>query len=531
MNPEFKRQSLRAIRKSGRPVWQVNWVTRQGNRTTASLGTQDETDAKEIVLDLERLCNDPSRYDIKANDLSNRDFHSKALMIFYDLVEAPEFEVSELDVKHAVIAHLPPQFRPGYVPGRLVKEPGKGKYATSEPGKPHILERLSPDEWRSLYEKITITVPNEKLDEERKARIAAERSASQLEAEKADWQDERAELHKELNEHCRVTLNDAISEFETYYLAKRDANTASQVLKVNRAVAALLPAKTLVGKVSGVPINTYLTGRKDVGQTTKRKIRAYISTFWGWAVKQYELNGNPMTHVHSYGDVGGPVNIETIRAWADFQGYLHAFIPFPFWHVWVSFACLAGPRWGEQARLKIADLRGDCAEVSVYSTKTGRLRIVPIEQKLLAPTLRKYLTEVRPLWMEKNGVPGDCMILFPSLAVGHGSHGDGIWTAETFHKHLCGGLNPVRQKNGKLVKQDRVVGIREKARLVGRLKDYEQYGPAEWRHCGATAMGHSGVSKLRISQWIGNSESIVEKHYLGPVGAAVWPLQYLSHEQ
>ena len=57
-----------------------------------------------------------------------------------------------------------------------------------------------------------------------------------------------------------------------------------------------------------------------------------------------------------------------------------------------------------------------------------------------------------------------------------------------------------------------------------------EYGPAEWRHCAGTAMGHAGVSGLRISQWLGNSEAICRRHYIADVGATNWPLSWGNRE-
>jgi len=60
---------------------------------------------------------------------------------------------------------------------------------------------------------------------------------------------------------------------------------------------------------------------------------------------------------------------------------------------------------------------------------------------------------------------------------------------------------------------------------------YWDYGPRQWRHCAGTAMGRAGVSTLRISQWLGNSESICRRHYIAPSGAALWPLRWTVAEE
>lgn len=205
---------------------------------------------------------------------------------------------------------------------------------------------------------------------------------------------------------------------------------------------------------------------------------------------------------------------------------LDALKPFPYWRAWIAFATLTGPRWSEQARLRLENLSEDLTEVRIYGKKTATYRRVPIEQNVLKPILRDYLDNFR----DKDDESG---LLFPALFSGHGSGVDCIWRATTFHKHWLGGWNPLKdKKTGKIEPHGtKAVGVSEKIQKALKSKAaFLSYGPAEWRHCGGTAMGHAGVSTLRISMWLGNDEKIARRHYIGHVGSTNWPLKYMTTE-
>lgn len=471
----FKRQSLRPYSASGRPGWLVKWTNPHGRRSTASLSTRDETEAKAVALDLERLLNDPTYWDIKDGDPRCVHFHPRALEIF-------------------------------------CRRPARACPSTAAVSEDAIqFFRTMPSDWspKSWY------IPVPELNELRIELANKERMVARLEQEKEVWNRERMELRKRLNKHCTATMSEALEEFERYYRNGHAPETVSQVLRVNRQLAEAVGMDTLAGLVTGAEINqllyNYTNAGRKVCQRTRRRVKAYLSTFWSWAVRQYELNGNPIAHVHVI-PAGAPESIEAVRSFQDLTTMVSALADRPYWQAWVAVATLAGPRWGEQAAIRIADVNLNdgyiriAGSITGRGTKTGRQRNVPIERTTLMPILKKFMAD-EP---HRNG------LLFPSISAGHGATKDGLWRAQTWHKYWFGGHNP----DGEFVQ-----GISQALRAK-RDAYFWEYGPREWRHCAGTAMGHAGMSTLRISQWLGNSEAICRRHYVAPSGAASWPLKW-----
>ncbi len=484
----MKQQSIEAYQVNARPGWRVDWYDRKGVRRTASCGTRDKSEAKAVALGLELLANDPSAYDAEPNNVRFESIHGRAKQIFWGLEVPPTPPPARMPIGEREI-------------GERLAKTGKAGFSAPK-GK----------RWTM--------VPNPEVDEERRKRIDAERKAATLEREKKSWEQERLEYVRRLNDHCDVTVDEAVAAFEVHYTPDHDSHTVGQVMRVNRELAEMIGGDARVGEVAGGWINDYIEGYGDgeSGLATRRKVRAYISTFWTWAVKQYLLNGNPMDHVHSV-SADSPENIRAFRDWTKLEAYLDALKPWPYWRAWVAFATLAGPRWWEQTRVKTGDIHSALGYVRIFARKTGKERNVPIERKVLKPILSEYLEKHRDKVIpEKKDFPW----LFPTGFVGHGAKGDGLWRASTWHKFWRGGRNP-RSADGTPGKV--IVGVRNEA--AGKSKDEcWEYGPAEWRHCAGTAMGHAGVSGLRISQWLGNSEAICRRHYIADVGAEDWPLSW-----
>jgi len=201
-----KPQSLSPYRTALRPGWLLKWISPQGHRSTASLGTRDETEAKTIALDLERLLNDPSLWDIKDLDPRCVHFHPKALQI-------------------------------------LCGQPVRAQPSTA-PVSEHAIRffRTMPAQFgvKNWY------VPVPELHDLRVKLAERDRAIARLEAEKQAWNRERLELHKRLNKHCKVSIGEALDEFERYYTVGHAPQTTKQVLRVNRQLAALAGADTLL---------------------------------------------------------------------------------------------------------------------------------------------------------------------------------------------------------------------------------------------------------------------------------------------
>lgn len=484
-NRDFKRQSLRPFLTSARPVWLLKWINRTGQRVTASLGTRDETEAKAIALDLERLVNDPASYLKQPTDKSIAGMDPKALQLFFDIDELPQSRQESVDVSDQLL--------------------GAEKFL------PDLLAEVRKQ--KKLGKKFTLRVGVPSLDEALKQIIGLERQIATLQKEKTDWERERSELRAKLNRHCSATIADAIAKFQRHYATRAKA-TQKQMRAVLTSLKGSLGENKRVGEVTTKDLNAWLetiTG----GIRTKKRIRAYARSFWGWVVREYQLNSNAAANTHR---IQGTVieNIVAIRSFDDLNQYLDDLKPWPYWRAWVAFACLAGARWGEQASLKTADVFIDDGYCIIRATKTGRQRQVPLERSILLPILRSYMADRENL----TGNRAESDLFFPSIAAeGHGSKGF-QWQHTTFSHQWSGvGHTP-----------DGITyeGARKTAKKQAKKPnaEYWNYGPAQWRHCAGTAMGSSGCSSLQISQWLGNSESIARRHYIAPVGARPWPLKW-----
>jgi hypothetical protein len=489
MQTTFRKQTITPFQREARgDLFLANLYRWDGKRDTASLGTQDQSEAKEICAALERFFNDPAN--------AGRDMNDKALETMLPAAKRIAFKLKETP------ADVPPIKRYQDSGGAFGKR---------------YLKPLEHDE---------------KAEEAERKRIELQRQIDQLLREKASWEKERMEYQRRLNLHSggRIKIADALEDFAAYYVEGHAKHTAKQVIRISRQLVATMKEGAAVGDLDGNHIDDFVAAYRDqktggkVEQSTKLRVYRYLSVFSKWLTKKYKLNLNPFVHTQSVA-AGAAKDIEAIRDYNDFAAYLDALKPFPYWRAWAAVAMLAGPRWSEQANMKLKDIAG--GYIRIFATKTGRARNVPIEQTMLRGILDDYLKNVRPKWMEDHLIPDENEYLFPSLAYGHGSNGLGIWTSETFLKHWRGGWNPNKMKGGKLLKKGtRLVGVREQAITAKKLKDYAKFGPAEWRHCGATAMGHSGVDMGRVSFWIGNSEAICRRHYNAPGGAFIWPLKY-----
>ena len=244
----------------------------------------------------------------------------------------------------------------------------------------------------------------------------------------------------------------------------------------------------------------------EVSQVTKAKNKRYLSAFFSWAFRKYDLSENPIAKTLPVAGVDrNPENIIAIRSYEGLVEFLDALKPWPYWRAWVAVACLAGPRWSEQCWLKAKDvyLKNGYLRVTTRTggrnptgTKTGRERNVPIEQTILHKILEEHTDALKmtETWL----FPG------PSELKTTG----GRW-----------------RENAQFLSAWRRVAAEANSKTDGAA-EYWHYGPAEWRHTAATAMGHSGMSALQISQWIGNSPSVCLRHYISPVGPNRWPLNW-----
>ena len=485
----FKKQSLTPFKRASRPVYLVHWTDKDGARNVASLGTRDRTEAKGICLDLETLCNTPEFWELQPTDSQICNLSPKSRQIFFKLEKIPEpSRISDwLDI------------------AKIPKRNFFGNGST------------------------IASVRNIEAEKQRNLRIEVERKLKTVETEfettKAAFDEERREYRQALNRHCTVTLSEAIALFEPHYAKGHEKKTIEDVLRSCRLFAEKIGAKTLVGTIRGKDVSKfvqeYQNGGIDVTQKSRQRIQRNLSTFFTWVIRQYELSANPIDTAHKIAGADAEKEIVAIKDFKHLKALLESLKPFPYWQAWVAFATLAGPRWSEQARLRIEDVAPDFSTVTIHGKKTGRFRRTPLEQTILKPILKEYLKKGR------SEVEGSLLFPATTAGIGHGSTKDGHWCLTSWRKYWFGGWNPTR-KNRKLISKGvRIDGISELICKKSKTKmPCMKYGPSEWRHSAGTAMGYSGVSALRISQWIGNSESVARRFYISQIGAENWPLKY-----
>lgn len=276
--------------------------------------------------------------------------------------------------------------------------------------------------------------------------------------------------------------------------------------------------------------------RAPLSPVTRKKFRAYLSTFFSWARDRYDLPENPAREIDVPGVSRSAEDIQAIRRYEDLVEIATALRDWPYWRTLWLTAVLAGPRWDELRRMRIADVGLQARTLTIRAPKTGRQRSTPIESTMLLPALRAHLErrarerQGEDVDLPLFGGPGDGAqpetiraaarsdLLFPSY-VDEGTRPrtktePGLWSdSSTFLRAWRRAIKAAwrQQSNG---------GEWKKSPPAWRFQ------PREWRHSAGSAMGHCGCSSLQISQWIGNSEAIARRHYIPPVSGQSWPLNY-----
>lgn len=321
-------------------------------------------------------------------------------------------------------------------------------------------------------------------------------------------------LRRQYNVHVKVSLAAAVAVWLPEYEQARAEITASQAkTAVHSFRDSIKDAdKFKLGDVRAKHIDEWLAGLKGIGQVSKKRMRAYVSSFFTWATRRYELVENPMRHTGAVEGVARlPENIVAIRREHEVNELLDGLSG--YWQAWVAFAVLAGPRWAEQQWLKVDDVYLDGMYVRITSrasgkrltgTKTGRERNVPIERTKLAAILKAHVERRQAERKKRKATPAEASPwLFPSTLDERADR------------------KRVKSEVGQWSHSRAFLDAWDAARAVATKKmktvpTYWNYGPAEWRHCAATCMGHADVSAIRIADWIGTSERMVNRHYRRP---------------
>lgn len=467
MKLAFK-QRISAIQATRRPGFVVNFAhPKNGRRVSRSLQTRDESHAKQIALDLERLARTPALWSLKPADTRLQTFDIRALEIFFDAPVnrlTPASPISdEMRAAIAVLAEA----------GLL----------------PHV---------RKLEER------NPELEEEREQRVAAEQRALSAERALQDMELELQRYRRAANRHISATLQDARDAFFQSYPAGHAETTVRMVFSaVTKFVEEIGPEKNL-GKVRSQAIDLWLRNYKSadggaVSAVTRKRRKAYLSVFWRWARREYDLAENPMSNTAPIaGAQRHPEHIRAIRRLEEIEALLEALSPWPYWRAWVATAILAGPRWSEQAWLKVEDvyikegylrIATRTSGPKVSGTKTGRERNIPIEKTILLPILKAHLEahDGRYPWLFPSSL--DCSVPRKKTPLG-------LWSGSSA---FLDAWKPVAE------------AVRKKAGAQG---EFWSFGPSEWRHTFGTALGMCGFSSLEISRLMGNSPQIAERHYI-----------------
>lgn len=287
-------------------------------------------------------------------------------------------------------------------------------------------------------------------------------------------------------------------------------------------------------------VQTNSTGGRDaraeLSPITRKKFRAYLSTFFAWARNRYDLPENPAREIDVPGVSRSAEDIQAIRRYDDLVEIAAALRDWPYWRALWLTGVLAGPRWDELRKLRVADVGLHARTITIRAEKTGRQRSTPIEGSLLLPALRQHL-ERRA--RERQGEDVD-LPLFGGPD--DGAQPETIRAAARsdllFPSYVDEGTRPRTKTEPGLWSDSSTFlrawrrAIRAAWRLQSNAAPWSsappawRFQPREWRHSAGSAMGHCGCSSLQISQWLGNSEAIARRHYIPPVSGHAWPLNY-----
>ncbi len=471
-----KRQTISPYQSAKRPGYCTTFLhPRKQKRLNRSLGTTDLSEAKEICLHLERLCDNPDWWN--EEHPAALTLHPKAYELF--------FEKSRPKIDGTIAGHE-------YGIEMIETMPGGQKFS-----------------WGAIH--------CEELADARRDNGVLQNRVQQLMHDNELLRRENTDLRRAANKHVTVTLEEAFEQWKKYYPNGRNPHTVTEAKSAVGSFRDFVSPGILLSMIKAGNIDEWLSSYKnavtggDVSPVTKRRVRAYVSTFFSWAVRNYDLAENPL---HKTGHIPGlarnPENIKAIRRPEELKLLIESLKCHTYWQAYVALGCLAGPRFSEQIHLRVKDVYLDNGYIRIASrssgrkvtgTKTGRERNIPIETTTLAPILKKYLASHDRVheW------------LFPQTVeeLKRTATPPGQWSGTT---RFLDSLRPILEKARKSVKG---------------TGDFWEYGPAEYRHCFGTALGHSGFSGYEISSLMGNSEDVAKRHYVAAFsGGKRWPFKW-----
>lgn len=226
---KIKAQSLTPYKQKNRPVYCVMWIDpRTADRRNSSPGTRDETEAKQVCVDLERIFKTPILWDATATDPRLNEFHPRAIEIFFGF--KPEDVKSSLEITIKQTNTTPAR-----------------KYYAGKKG----------------YGFRQVTVPVEQFDDERRGKIEAEREASSQKQRVLELEKENLRLSRKLNLHCKATLAEAIAKYKEHYPAGHAAITVRHAFSVIDHFASQVGDAKLLGELDHNHIDDWLVEYKN----------------------------------------------------------------------------------------------------------------------------------------------------------------------------------------------------------------------------------------------------------------------------
>ncbi|HEY3321843.1 MAG TPA: tyrosine-type recombinase/integrase [Planctomycetota bacterium] len=473
------------------------------------LGTEDENKAKAVCRDLSVLCGDEkyaTALDKRSRELLG--FEREALVIYYGKDRSAEID----NILHA------------------------GRKALADPDVTDILAAIeestalaqvdkhetgvtwSEDDLASHFAQFLREFSPRRFKEMQDEIQGLKTKVKVLEPENDELKAENARLRRQQNLHVKISVQSAYEEWKKEYRGRAKITVAQATHAIDQFLKTLNKAgATPLGAIRPREVDAWVNGMKlengaDANPVTKKKNKAYLSTFLTWAFRRYDLVENPM-------DKAAPVpgyahraeKIIAIDRLEDIDTLLDGLKRRPYWQAWVAVAILAGPRWSEQVHLQLDDVHLDDNYIrivnrSTHITKTGRERRVPIEQTKLKNILATYVERHRPTGTNW---------LFPSLAPEgkrpRTSSPQGVWVNCIFRNYW----KDISRSAGK------------NKNVKSQPPTFWQYGPREWRHTFGTVLGMCGWNSLEIARVMGNNPAIADRHYIAATSAGKrWPFKW-----
>lgn len=478
----------------GRQGYAVTFHHPMLKKTVArGLGCREETKAMAIAHDLEQLCLAPELW----KNLKNPKllmYEQKALEVFFGKEKVAHLAnqrraYSKKDAVQAAktLAEVRDRGRAG------AETAAEGNLSMADVQK--LLRTYNPQRFKQMEEELTA------------AKVRIKELEKKEEELKQLWS-EYAKLQRKQNKHARAPLEAARLEWEEAYRSGHAEKTIREAKDSVKRFVDFVGKHKPVGDIKAYDVDRYLTSVKakdgsELAPRTKQKFKEGISTFWTWAVRRYDLFENIMWKSGRVPGANRPSEkIEAIRKRKEIDELIDTLKPSPYWQAWVATAILAGPRYDEQARLRVEDVYLDENYILIRSRKTGRQRRVPIETTKLKKILKDWMKQAKGTLV----FPAQITRKRPRVKTD-----EGLWSS---HRNFLDNWRKSRDEILKDLKKNEP----KKKKVAER--DYWSYGPREWRHTFGTVLGMCGWNSLEISRAMGNSPMVADRHYIAEVSAA-----------